>query len=216
MYRNRDTVRVSHIGSSENQDAFTQVGTVLINFLVGMKVDPNANVALIVDDGRGRVLVSLYDFDLFEPISALPGSPDIILTSVNFEDPFNKRDSLEKLVEYLQGISNKSYDDTNIYEKAMRELTEIPVFKEKIVTTELRGQRNHLVAPVSTRTFQVQTQRQVPVPVPGQVRSGFDNNPQSYTPADTRRGGSTSEVIEEQVYYTQSPPVTRRGRGRGY
>jgi hypothetical protein len=102
LRRHRNAVRVSHIGTSENLDSDTQIGTIIINFLVSSKVDPNANVALIIDTDSGRVLKSLYDFDLYDPVASLPGSPDLILTCVNFEHDVGKRASLLSLIEYLE------------------------------------------------------------------------------------------------------------------
>ena len=92
--RHRKAVRVSHIGSSENLDSDTQIGTIIINFLVSSKIDPNANIAIIVDTSTGRVLRSLYDFDLYDSIATLHGSPDLILTSVNFDNDSAKRAGL--------------------------------------------------------------------------------------------------------------------------
>lgn len=204
MNRNRPTIRVSHIGVSENVEGDTQIGTILLNFLVGQRLDPNANVALISDVKGGRVLISLYDFDLYEPISILPGSPDLILTSVNFENNEDKRASILQLLEYLDGIVNKSYDDNNIYEKATYELERIPVFEDTIITSSRVGPRNGLVPPAVTRTVEIETKRP--------IRQGYDRNPSVFTPSDTRRGKTTEEVYVREVF-PRSPVGSIRGSG---
>lgn len=184
--RYRNAVRVSHIGASENLDSDTQIGTIIVNFLVGSKVDPNANVAIIVDTPRGRILKSLYDFDLYNSILTLPGAPDVILTSVNFDDDAAKMTSLMSLIEYLEGVSNKSYDDNNIYEKARIELQRLSGAREKITKTVRFGVRDNYVP-----DEEIVTQRVV---LDGVSRNGLynnhDNNPGVYSPADTQNSMS--------------------------
>jgi hypothetical protein len=217
MRRNNQTVRVSHIGSSENLNGETQVGTILINFLVMMKVDPNANVALLIDDNGNKVLESLYSFDLYDSISRI--SHDLILTSVNFEGPDDKRDSLLRLVEFLEGIQNKSYDDNNIYEKALFELERMPPVEIREVITEVRsGPKNHLVAP--SRTIEV-VQEEIlspPLSPPPRRRVGFDNNPQAFTPSDTHRspGQRRTEVVVEKKQFFSPGSLKGSLRGSGY
>ena len=213
MNRYRQTVRVSHIGASENLFPETQIGTILINFLVMMKIDPNANVALLIDQDGERVLESLYSFDLYDSITTLPGSPDLILTTVNFEGPNDKRVSLLKLIEFLDGIQNKSYDDNNLYEKALFEIERIPVEVREVITDTRLGVRNHLVSKSPVRTVEVETERFTNLPVRRRVG---DNNPQAFTPSDTRRAaGQPGEVVVEKKYFT-SPMASGSLRGSGY
>lgn len=146
MEKYRKTVRVSHIGSSENHDSESQVGNIIVNFLISSKIDPNANVALLVATTSGTVARSLYDFDPWAPISTLPGSPSLMLTCLNFETVEEKRKALDLLVTYLEGVHDKSYEDNNLMEKAILELERLPParFVER-PRTVLTGARNHYV-----------------------------------------------------------------------
>lgn len=207
VYRN--SVRVSHIGLSESVDSDTQIGTVIVNFLVSSNKGPNANVALVVDTPAGRQLQSLYMYDLYGPISSLPGSPDLILTIVNFEHDENKRDSVLALVEYLEGASNKSFDDNNILEEALIVLERLPVVQEKITTTTLRGPRSGYVP--HREVFE-----EVVTTMPVQ-RQSFDNDPGKLTPSDTQRGSQMSYISTPSAgrsFVYQRGPV--RGGGSAY
>ena len=201
--RHRKVVRVSHIGSSENLDSDTQIGTIIINFLVGSKVDPNANVAMIIDTPSGRVLKSLYDFDLYDLISTLPGSPDLILTSVNFDSDIIKRESLLSLIEYLEGVINKSYDDNNIYEKARIELERVPVTREKITRTVLTGPKSGYVPAMEEEEDVITYSTTSPIP---QRHVRFDNDISKLTPSDTRGG--------REIVYSRTPNGTSFGSRR--
>lgn len=186
---------MSHIRLSEIIDADTQIGTTLVNFLVSSKIDPNANVAIILDTQAGRELHSLYTFDLYDPVAALPNSADIILTSVNFENEIDKRRGLEALVEYLEGITNKSYDDSNILDKALFELERLPAIVVEKITPVVVGQRGG--GPRSGYVPNEQVYEEVI------TTSKRDNDPRRFTPSDTHR--------QQMVYGSRFGNVRRTG-----
>lgn len=186
MSEYRKIVRVSHIGSSEIHDSQTEIGNIIVNFLIASKIDPNANVALLECTATGQVARSLYSFDPWASVGTLPGTPNLLVTCLNFESDDEKRKALEKLVAYLDGVPDRSYEDNNVMEKALFELERLPAATAvSRPRTVLTGRRGHYV------------------PVPAEVNDPLtgDAAPGMFTPEDT---GERRQVL----YTTGSPSRT--------
>lgn len=118
----RQVATISYIKDTRDVSLATQVGTVIVNYLVGTKSDVSSNVCFYAADGK---LVSFYKWDLYTPIAELKTS-DLKITKTLFVNTEEELIAMKKLQEYLNSIpiSNRSPEDVALLKSVVRTIRE--------------------------------------------------------------------------------------------
>jgi len=104
-------VNIGYIHKNHAVNGTTNIGTIILNYLIGEKSSPWANVTAIFPDGE---MVSLYSYDLTDPISSLERA-SIILTRQLFVNDDDKFTAIEALKDYIELIENKTFEEHEMY-----------------------------------------------------------------------------------------------------
>lgn len=113
---------ISYVKHGDNCLESTPIGKIVVDYLIREKLNPRAHVVYL---NKCREYKSVYNFDLFDPISVLNLDDEIILNKTTFITLEEARDSMEKLLEFLASDSDMDYERETLAEKTRVELKKV-------------------------------------------------------------------------------------------
>jgi hypothetical protein len=131
---NQRSVFVSHISHNSEASGETDIGAIIINYLIDTKTPANANIVIV---GGSLKLFSLYNHDLRNTVSSL-GVSRVIIGKDKFINELDKGEALNNLKNYLEYLRSEAIDgdlpfeEENLLEEVMGYLFRIkPYFVGK-------------------------------------------------------------------------------------
>lgn len=109
-----ESTLVSHVTTSQVNVDETQLGFVVLNYLLANKVEPNANVVFSVGDNQWT---SFYGYDLVKTTLADIPQNHVIITHDTFSDPTQAYTSIAALHDFVAKINDRTYDEEHILNK---------------------------------------------------------------------------------------------------
>lgn len=130
-----DSTLISYITDSREVVDHTPIGTVIVNYLLETKSDPNANVVYRLDDDTYE---SLYSYDLLQNTLADIVQDHLLIVRDTFGSPADALASLLKLQNYLENSNATFFEEAEMLAKVRGYISTLQPSKkrhgERVVT----------------------------------------------------------------------------------